>query len=157
MQIAFNTTESPIVDAGQHTKSFEDVVVLCERICDMLRQNGTMNEPSQDGTDTSASDGNQEQSDEGEQAEQAASPARRLKRLKRNKRNTTQSHTPPQVQRPMLTPMPPSKPRSPNNLASLWDLMLAKAARPRTALPSERTSQPMSAWPKAWAEWLTPI
>jgi len=74
MQIAFTTKESPIVDAGQHTKSFEDVVVLCERICDMLRQNCSMPEPqhSENGA-PSASGGNQEQGEQGEQGEQSAS------------------------------------------------------------------------------------
>lgn len=49
MQIAFSRQEQPLVDHGQHTNSFEDVVVLCERMVALLSQNAdsTNNTPEQ--------------------------------------------------------------------------------------------------------------
>jgi len=61
MQIAFDTQEQPLVERGQRTDTFEDVVVLCEDICALMlsRSDNKDNDQQQDGGKSPKSDGSQ--------------------------------------------------------------------------------------------------
>lgn len=70
MQVAFDSQEQALVNRGQTTESFEDVVRLCEDICAMLRDESNDNEP-QDGEGNGA--GKPGQSKPGQQGESQTS------------------------------------------------------------------------------------